>query len=235
MAPPQLQKAYLEVESGGRIECMFNPARFSFSTSNRWESDQVPGKSAPVMRFAGGDGGSFSLSLVFDTTGAGTPVSAYTNKLLKLMEIDTTLPGYDASRSNGRPPWVKFHWGTHLHSFKSIIKNIDVSFTYFSMEGMPLRANVEMSMDQYEPDANWGPQNPTSQTLRPHRSHQVQVGETLDRIAARHYGDPTRWRDIAASNGIADPLALVPGTLLTIPDRARSRCRPGARRRSTCG
>lgn len=25
---PQLQKAYLEVETGSRIECMFNPATF---------------------------------------------------------------------------------------------------------------------------------------------------------------------------------------------------------------
>ena len=93
---PQLQKAYLEVETGARIECMFNPATFAFSQANRWESDQVPGKSTPTMRFAGGEGGSFSLSLVFDTTAAGTAVTAYTNKLLKLMDVDTTLAGYDA-------------------------------------------------------------------------------------------------------------------------------------------
>ena len=116
---------------------------------------------------------------------------------------------------------MKFHWGTHLHSFKAVVKSIEVSFTYFSSEGMPLRANVEMSLEQYEPDANWGPQNPTSGTPRPNRTHQVQVGDTLDRIAARYYGDSTRWRDIAAANGIADPLDLRPGTLLAIPDRAR--------------
>ena len=40
-----------------------------------------------------------------------------------------------------------------------------------------------MSLEQYEPDANWGPQNPTSGTPKPNRTHQVQVGDTLDRIA----------------------------------------------------
>ena len=40
----QLQKAYLEPETGAKIDCMFNPARFSFTTANRWESDRVPGK-----------------------------------------------------------------------------------------------------------------------------------------------------------------------------------------------
>ena len=141
------------------------------------------------------------------------------------MDVDTTLPGYDAERSNGRPPWVKFHWGTSLHSFKAVVKSIDVGFTYFSSEGLPLRANVEMSLEQYEPDANWGPQNPTSGTPKPNRTHQVQVGDTLDRISARYYGDPTQWRGIADANGIGDPLDLRPGRLLAIPERGRLTCR----------
>ena len=47
--------------------------------------------------------------------------------------------------------------------------------------------------------------------------HRVQAGETLDRIAAQYYGDSTRWRTLATANGIADPLGLRPGSMLTIP------------------
>jgi LysM repeat protein len=219
--PNQLQKAYLETESGGRVECMFNPAKFEFSTANNWDSDKLPGKATPTLRFAGGAGGSFSLSLTFDTTSDGTAVTVHSNKLLQLMDVDTSLAGYDEALNNGRPPWVKFHWGTHLHSFKAVIKSANVSFTYFSNEGMPLRANVDLSLEQYEPDANWGPQNPTSGTPKPNRTHQVRVGDSLDRIAARYYGDATKWRDIAAVNGIADPLDLTPGRFLAIPERSR--------------
>jgi LysM repeat protein len=218
--PTQLQKAYLEVESGGRIDCMFNPSTFAFSTSNRWETDQIPGKPTPTLRFAGGGSGSFNLSLVFDTTADGSTVTAHTNKLLKLLDVDTSLAGYDAAKNNGRPPWVKFHWGTDLHSFKAVVTSASVTFTYFSAEGLPLRANVELALQQYEPDANWGPQNPTSGTPKPNRTHQVQVGDTLDRIAARYYGDSTKWRDIATLNGIGDPLDLTPGRLLSIPERS---------------
>jgi LysM repeat protein len=213
----QLQKAHLETETGGRIDCMFNPTKFQFKQSNKWDSDKTPGRASPTLRFAGGDGGSFSLSLVFDTTSDGTSVTKHTNKLLKLMEIDTSLPGYDEAKTNGRPPWVKFHWGTHLHSFKAVVNSADVTFTYFSNEGMPLRANVELALTQYEPDANWGPQNPTSGTPKPGRTHQVQVGDTLDRLAARYYADSTKWRHIADINGISDPLDLQPGALLSIP------------------
>ena len=215
----QLQKAYLETESGGRIDCMFNPSTFAFSPQNRWESDRMPGRDTPSLRFAGGSGGTFNLSLVFDTTDAGTSVTNYTNKLLGLMEVDTSLPSYNAAMNNGRPPWVKFHWGTHLHTYKAVVASTNVTFTYFSSEGLPLRANVELALEQYEPDQNWGPQNPTSGTPKPKRTHQIQVGETLDRIAARYFGDATRWRDIATLNGITDPLDLAPGRLLSIPER----------------
>ena len=221
MAPPaQLQKAILETEGGARIECMFNPAKFSFTASNRWESDPLPGKAAPSMRFAGGSGGSFSLSLVFDTTADGTAVTVHTNKLLTLMKVDTTLPGYDPTLNNGRPPWVKFRWGTQIPTFKAIITSMQVSFTYFSSEGMPLRSNVEMSLEQFEADDNWGRQNPTSGTPKPNRTHQVRVGDTLDRVAAKYYGDSTKWRSIADLNGISDPLAIRPGQLLSIPERS---------------
>lgn len=215
----QLQKAYLEIESGGRIDCMFNPTNFAFTTQNKWDSDTVPGKATPSLRFGGGAGGTFSLSLVFDTTDTGKAVSIHTDKLLGLMKVDPKLPGFDAKLKIGRPSWVKFHWGTHVHSFKAVITSAQVTFTYFSNEGLPLRANVELSLEQFEADDNWGPQNPTSGTPTPERTHQIQVGDTLDRIAARYYGDSTRWRDIADINGIGDPLDLTPGRLLSIPER----------------
>lgn len=218
--PSQLQKAYLEVETGGRIECMFNPDRFNFKVTNRWAPDKVKGKPRPELAYSGGEAGSFSLSLVFDTTDTGTSVTKHTDKLLKLMEVDTSIKGYDAARNNGRPPWVKFHWGTDIHSYRAIITSADVTYTYFSYEGVPLRANVTLSLQQYEREGNWGPQNPTSGTPTPNRTHQVQVGDTLDRIAARYYGDPTRWRDIASVNGVTDPIDLRPGSYLAIPERS---------------
>jgi LysM repeat protein len=220
MPPVQLQKAFLKTETNLTIECMFNPERFAFTMSNRWESNRIPGKSTPSLRFAGGEGGSFALSLVFDTTAAGTSVTVHTNKLLKLMEVDESLPSFDQERNTGRPPWVSFHWGTNIHTFKAIIKNLNVTFTYFSNEGLPLRANVEVSLEQFEPDATWARQNPTSGTPSPSRTHQISPGDTLDRIAARYYGDATLWRNIAGANGIKDPLDLTPGRIIAIPERS---------------
>ena len=219
MSNVQLQKAFFQTETKQKIECMFNPAQFKFSMSNRWQAEPVPGSNAPSMRYAGGESGRFDVSLVFDTTATGSSVTTHTNKMLKLMEVDTSLTDFDAKRNSGRPPWVTFHWGTELHTFKAIVTNLAVSLTYFSNEGLPLRAAVEASFAQYEPDANWVRQNPTSGTPIPHRTHIVSPGETLDRISALYYGDSTRWRAIAGANGIRNPLDIAPGTVLSIPDR----------------
>lgn len=213
--------AQLEVEGSEEIKCLFNPESFGFTVSNKWTPDKVQAKPTPKLHFAGGNSGTFSLTLMFDTTDDGTPVTDYTNRLVKLMEIDESLPGYDAKRNKGRPPWVKFHWGTHIHTYKSVVQSVDVTFTYFSMEGTPLRAKVTLKLIQLEHAENHPLQNPTSGTPKPNRSHQVQVGETLDRISARYFGDSTRWREIAVMNDISDPLDLTPGTYLSIPGRNR--------------
>jgi nucleoid-associated protein YgaU len=42
-------------------------------------------------------------------------------------------------------------------------------------------------------------------------------GETLTRVAAQELGDPAQWRRIADANGIDDPLAVAPGTVLEVP------------------
>lgn len=210
------QKAYLMTEKNVKIPCMFNPNELQISRSNSWGATTRRGQDAPELDFEGGQAGTMGLDLMFDTTATGKPVTDFTNKILDLMKIDTSLAGYDETKNNGRPPWVKFHWGD-MHSFKAIIESVDIRFTYFSSTGMPLRASVDMSLKQFEPDANWGPQNPTSGTPEPHKVHRVQKGETLDRISARHYGDATRWRLIAQANGITDPLALKPGAFLNIP------------------
>ena len=154
--------------------------------------------------------------LVFDTTGDGTSVTRYTGKIIGLTDIDPNLPGTDETNNNARPPTVTFHWGD-LHSFLAVVADVELNFTYFSSDGKPLRATMSLELRQYERSEAFGPQNPTSGTPRPGRTHRVQPGETLDRISARYYGDATRWRMLASANGLEDPLALRPGALIDVP------------------
>jgi len=213
---PGVEKAFLETEDGTRLPCLFNPAQLQITRSNEWAGEPRPGRGVPTLRYTGAQSGVLRVDLFFDTTHDGSAVTQYTGTILGLMDVDPSLPGSDETSNNVRPPYVTFHWGD-LHSFKAVVTDLDLTFTYFSSTGTPLRATVALTLRQYEPSAAFGPQNPTSGTPRPHRVHRVQSGETLDRIAARYYGDSTRWRALADANGIADPLARRPGALLSIP------------------
>ncbi|TCO55201.1 CIS tube protein [Actinocrispum wychmicini] len=211
-------KAYLQTENGEQIKCMFNPAELTISKSNSWQGGEAKGKNAPELRFQSGQSATLTLSLTFDTTREGEDVSTYSTKLLNLMKVNPGLAGADPSRNKARPPWVEFHWG-ETKSFKCIVERVQVKFTYFASNGKPLRCKADVSLKQWKDDDQLPLQNPTSSTPSLHTVHQLRPGETLDRVAARHYGDATRWRQIAEANGILDPLRLPKGRQLAIPEQ----------------
>ena len=217
-----LTKATIDIESGAgigtgdQIECMFNPTEFTVTKGATWNPRDVQGKGQPEMRFVSATSGSFDLKLVFDTTEAGTPVTDHTDLLLRLIEPNANLPSADATAK--RPPFVWFSWG-QWKSFKAVVTNVSLNYTYFASDGTPLRATATVAFTQPEEDDAWPPQNPTSHTPMPHRIHRVRRGETLDRVAATYYSDSTEWRRIAAANHIDDPIRLPAGALLVIPRR----------------
>lgn len=51
--------------------------------------------------------------------------------------------------------------------------------------------------------------------------HVVSVGERLDTLASKYYGDEELWWVIALSNRIMDPFSLTVGARLRIPADAR--------------
>ena len=216
-APSAPVKAFLRTEQGTQIDCLFNPAELTITKSNTWNASENKGGNAPELRFQAGQSGTLTLSLTLDTTAKGEDVAVYANQLLDLLKVDPALAGSDRARNKARPPWVVFHWGK-LHSFKAIVERLSVKFTYFAADGTPLRAKADMTLKQYADEADMPLQNPTSHTPTLHTVHRLAYGETLDRVAARHYADSTRWRLIAQANDVVDPIMLAPGTLLVIPE-----------------
>jgi nucleoid-associated protein YgaU len=215
MAGPE--KAYLLTEKKVMIRCLFNPAELTITKSNTWQAPETKGGNTPELRFQSGQPGTLTLSLTLDTTDSGEEVTTYTDQLLDLMKVDPALKGSDKQRNKARPPWVEFHWGK-LHSFKAIVEKLTIKFTYFASSGMPLRAKADMALKQWNEEGVYPLQNPTSHTPTLHTVHRLVPGETLDRVAATHYADSTRWRLIAEANNIIDPITVPAGTLLVIPE-----------------
>jgi nucleoid-associated protein YgaU len=88
----------------------------------------------------------------------------------------------------------------------------------FTADGTPIRAICTVSLQEMPGEK--GKQNPTSGALAARSIHRVVVGDSLASVAYGEYGDPTLWRQLAAFNGIDDPMRVPLGSVLMLPSAA---------------
>jgi hypothetical protein len=123
----------------------------------------------------------------------------------------------DTDKSTGKKdilPRLKFIWGT-AQVYLVTLNQATVNYTRFSQTGKPVRAVVDLTLHSIPKIP--GPTNPSSGGLAGRRSHLLIGAETLPELATKYYGGPGRWREIAAANGVEDPLRVRPGTRVYLP------------------
>jgi hypothetical protein len=212
-------KGSIEAIEGDPIKVVFayNPKEYSISKSNTWNAPQSNrGTDSSALEFGGGQPMELKLQLFFDTYEAGTDVrKQYTDKLFKLMEINSGLPAGSSNRT-GQPPKCKLQWGK-VFSFVCYVTSVSCQYTLFLADGTPVRATTDVQLKQAVDPKQQPGTNPTSGGEGGERTRLVRPGDRLDLIAYREFGDAGRWRVIARANNLADPLKLRPGQVLVIP------------------
>jgi hypothetical protein len=210
-----LKKAFLELKDGSkRLECMFNPREYTVSKSSTWHKTPAKGaKSAPKPEFVGANPRSMQMELFLDAWEASGDVSKAIDTLM-----DWTTPTHDSLSDNKpNPPIVVFHWGvTASASFDAYIKQVSAKYTMFEADGTPVRATVNLSLEEVPADPP-PKTNPSSGGVAGRRTHLVTGADTLHSIAQAEYGNAALWRGLAELNAIDDPLRVRPGTTLMIP------------------
>jgi len=185
------------------IHVMFNPDKYSIRKSNTFASHNIPGTNYPQIQFVSGDSETMSVELFFDTytyEGGKDVRKEYTDKIANLLQIDEHLHA---------PPVCTFLWGEY--SFTGIIENLERNFTMFNEEGRPVRETMTLSLKQYKKHKQI--RSSPDRTKR----HTIKESDNLWLLAAKEYGDPSKWKIIASANNIDDPLSLKPGESLVIP------------------
>lgn len=195
------------------VDCMFNPFEYTISKSNSYEEKSGNGTDVPVVEFKKAGAQTLKLTLIFDTYNTAKDVTLVTNQLWKLMEAKSNEE--TSGETKKAPPYAAFEWG--VFKFVAVITSMTQKFTMFLKDGTPVRASVDVTFTQYKDLNDYPGQNPTSGGGPIERVRTVIAGDRLDVIAAEVYGDATKWRAIAAYNGIIDPLSVRPGTRLNIP------------------
>jgi hypothetical protein len=207
------------------IKCLFNPRELTFTKQNAWEEGKGDGANIPPIKWGAGKAATLTLELHFDTSfpedQKGNALQKredvrdrYTNVLWSLMLVQEKLK--DKSHPKGRPPIVNFVWGS-TRSFDAVITSMTQKFTLFDYDGTPLRAVVNLTLQQATDETLMPRQNPTSGGRGGERLWTVSDGDTLAWIAYTEYGNANKWRQIAEANNLIRVRDLVPGTVLVIP------------------
>jgi nucleoid-associated protein YgaU len=208
-----LEKATIDILEGARageqIRVLFNPTEYAIERANTFKSTAIPGLSGPLLQFLNGEADVLSMELFLDDytdpAPGGRGVEQRLADLASLLEIDRDLHA---------PPPVRFVWGRL--AFKAIIEKISRKITLFQPEGIPARATVGVTFKEYKslPDLIFEPRLQSADKSK----RRVIVGlDSLWALAAREYGDPARWRDIADHNDLDDPRAVAPGDWVMLP------------------
>lgn len=196
-------------ETGEEITVSYNPTEYSLAKGAQIAEIGIPGLDSPLLQFIRGTNERLTLRLFFDTTDDQTDVREKTQDFYKLAKMD--------EKTHALPRCVVY-WGecgmikgdkTH---FMGIVENINQNFTLFNSNGIPLRAELEMTFREYR--------TLEEQVKELHsytRTRSIKRGDTLSRIAAEEYQDPGEWRIIAEKNNITDPKTLTPGQVIEIP------------------
>lgn len=216
MAISGLQKAKIKVyrESEEEITCLFNPSEYRISESAGYSNQKELGKSGNSNHYTGGLQSSLSLTLYYDLTenlgqlsdeekGRNT-VRTYTDKIASLLKVEGSLH---------KPPEIEFIWGDL--AYRGVLTSLNREFTYFGIEGNPLRAKLDLTITSAEnmAQAMAAPKESPDRT-----KHRVVVeGTSLWKLAWEEYGDCEKWREIAEFNDLMNPLDIRPGQILKLP------------------
>jgi hypothetical protein len=226
-----LEHAYILPEgthahSREAIKCSFNPDKLSLTKINRWQPQPAQGQALPRLGFASGQPAKLKVTLIFDTTEHGGDVRAETDKLWKLMWPSAKhnaahgSSGAAAKNAQKRPRTCTFVWGKIL-TFECALTSLQLDFVLFlSQDGTPVRANAVCQFTQIVDERKFPRQNPTSGGLAGERVVRLGPRETLDQVAYESFGSTALWRELAAFNGIDDPLRIRAGDELLLPPSA---------------
>lgn len=200
---------------GITVPCMFNPYEYTITKANTYVPSPANRKDVPRMEFQQAGTQTLKLALTFDAYLEKADLTVTLSLLWKLMEANTRRVQNDKIKVV--PPYVTFRWGGF--KFVAVINSMTQTYTLFAQDGRPLRAVVNVEFVQFKDPHDFLDlaQNPTSGGGPAERVVRVAAGDRLDALAARYYGDATRWREIADRNGIANPLALRSGQVLALP------------------
>jgi hypothetical protein len=210
------------------VVVQFNPETLKVSFANQLEQKNGAGdtRGQQGRQFIGASTTKLSLQLWVDVTAppyaSGGPhdVREVTKKVAHFITPKKLEGGKDAGRLV--PPAVRFRWGTFR--FDGMVDSLDESLEFWSRDGTPLRASLQMAMSQQGITFLFNPAATPGSASAPGTARAAVGTRPLDAAPqgssvqglAGAAGRDADWQSIAQANGIDDPRRLPLGSLLDL-------------------
>jgi hypothetical protein len=206
LARLEIVRPVIADERARRIPLRFNPTDYKLSKSNTFAEITIPGLEAPPLQYVRGGSETLTVQALVDTSDTLANVrSTYVDAVRKLMRPDS---------KEHAPPIVRFVWDETV--FTGVLEKLDVNYVLFAKDGVPLRAQLDITLKEFRPAAQQVAETPrSSPTVE--KSYVVRRGDTWPGIAFAVYRRADVWRQLALANGISDPRDLRPGLVLAVP------------------
>lgn len=213
-----LEKATLKVVKGKgvpkELEFQYNPEQFTLTKSSDWTHPTASeAESTPPPTYRSTNPRTVTMEIFFD---------AFSDLFGDVSDDVETLftwtkPCPVKTKGVSQPPLLGFSWGSSqvLAGFRGYLSSVSANYTMFRMDGTPIRATCNISLEEVPVPARR--QNPTSGSRAGLRAHVLIEGESLHSVAWSEYGQARYWRALAQFNDIDDPLRVPPGTNLLLP------------------
>lgn len=206
------------------LPVQFNPTEYSISRVNNCKIKNGKGKNPDPKRIHMREAGlaKLNVKLVLDIatylskSEATKGLEAYLNddKELTLICQELALAtkiNPDKHTQNG----VTFSWGATV--FYGYVTALSINYQMFNLDGMPVRASIDLEMKGEELDilTEIGA-NPLQSPDRT-KFRRVNQKEELWMIADAEYNDASYWKEIARENGILNPRKIDHTRRLKVP------------------
>ena len=187
------------------IPLQFNPTEYKITKENTFAEIPIPGLESPPLQYVRGGAGALTMDVLVDTSDTSRTCARSTSPRSRLR---------GQGREAARPADREFVWDRSV--FHGVLTSLEITYLLFHTDGKPLRAKLGDD-DEGVPAGRGAGQGDRADLAgrrealrRPRRRDaQLDLGSRLPR--------PRTWREIAVANGITDPRALAPGTVLTVP------------------
>ena len=130
-------RAELKMKQGGAsFKCQFNPSTLRTTYTNQFGEDPPQGHARVTTA-------KLDVELIFDHTDTGASVYG---DLLGLEALTRSSAQKDKDKPDGKVPVVEFHW--QIKIFEGVIESLTHTIDYWSHDGVPLRATVQISIKE---------------------------------------------------------------------------------------